>query len=96
VSVRLFGHALVLQLLAPYTAICAHAWIVPLPAHARTGDVDAWLATRFAQVAPSLGDACPLPVLGVPGWWPANSDPGFYTDETVFRPAASPVSLARR
>jgi hypothetical protein len=24
-------------------------------------------------------------VLGIPGWWPANDDPGFYADETVFR-----------
>ncbi|MFG5409680.1 DUF3025 domain-containing protein [Piscinibacter sakaiensis] len=29
----------------------------------------------------------PLPVLGVPGWWPANADPAFYDDPAVFRPA---------
>ena len=29
----------------------------------------------------------PLPVLGVPGWWPANENPGFYDDADVFRPA---------
>ena len=28
----------------------------------------------------------PLPVLGVPQWWPANEAPGFYADVTVFRP----------
>jgi hypothetical protein len=28
----------------------------------------------------------PLPVLGIPGWWPANEDPRFYGDKTVFRP----------
>ncbi len=87
VSVRLFGHALVQKLLTPYKAICAHAWVVPLPADAATGQVDAWLAARLAQAAPSLDDAHPLPVLGVPGWWPANADPGFYADEAVFRPA---------
>jgi hypothetical protein len=27
----------------------------------------------------------PLPVLGVPGFWPANADPAFYDDEHVFR-----------
>jgi hypothetical protein len=27
----------------------------------------------------------PLPVLGVPGWWPANEQPGFYDDAAVFR-----------
>ena len=28
----------------------------------------------------------PLPVLGIPGWWPANENPGFYADTAVFRP----------
>ena len=32
----------------------------------------------------------PLPVLGVPGWWPANESPAFYDDATVFRQAARP------
>ncbi len=27
----------------------------------------------------------PLPLLGVPGWWPANEDPKFYNDADVFR-----------
>ncbi|MCO5119986.1 MAG: DUF3025 domain-containing protein [Burkholderiaceae bacterium] len=86
VSVRLFGHALVQKLLEPYKSICAHAWIVPLPADIDTAEVDAWLAARFAAASPSLDEARPLPVLGVPGWWPANADPGFYADEAVFRP----------
>ncbi|WP_236903919.1 DUF3025 domain-containing protein [Comamonas serinivorans] len=29
----------------------------------------------------------PLPILGVPGWWAGNREPGFYDDATVFRPA---------
>jgi hypothetical protein len=29
----------------------------------------------------------PLPVLGVPGWWPDNERAGFYADRSVFRPA---------
>jgi hypothetical protein len=32
----------------------------------------------------------PLPVLGIPGWWPANEEPGFYDDAQVFRPRALP------
>jgi hypothetical protein len=27
----------------------------------------------------------PLPVLGIPGWWPANQAPAFYEDKKVFR-----------
>jgi len=46
-----------------------------------------------AHVLPSL-DALtaaprpflPLPVLGVPGWWPENDSPAFYDDASVFRP----------
>lgn len=26
-----------------------------------------------------------LPVLGVPGWWAGNENPGFYADASVFR-----------
>jgi hypothetical protein len=33
------------------------------------------------------GDLQPLPVLGIPGWWPANLDPAFYDDPQVFRTA---------
>jgi len=28
-----------------------------------------------------------VPVLGVPGWWPANEVADFYRDASVFRPA---------
>ncbi|MGL4576231.1 MAG: DUF3025 domain-containing protein [Burkholderiaceae bacterium] len=34
----------------------------------------------------------PLPVLGIPGWWPANEDAQFYADAAVFRPL--PATLA--
>jgi len=29
----------------------------------------------------------PLPLLGVPGWWPGSDDFSFYDDLRVFRPA---------
>jgi len=38
-------------------------------------DEAAWAAKPFS----------PLPVLGVPGWWPANADHRFYDDPAVFR-----------
>ncbi|SDV48143.1 DUF3025 domain-containing protein [Chitinasiproducens palmae] len=31
-------------------------------------------------------DLLPLPVSGMPGWWPDNDEAGFYDDVTVFRP----------
>jgi hypothetical protein len=74
------GHALLEQLAtAPRKALTAHV----LPADlALQMDPAAWAGKPF----------CPLPVLGVPGWWPANAAPGFYDDAAVFRPARSPRS----
>jgi hypothetical protein len=68
------GHALLEQLATnPRKPLTSHV----LPADAvpamDTGD---WAAKPFS----------PLPVLGVPGWWPANADAGFYADAAVFRP----------
>ncbi len=90
---RVFGHALLEKLVAPYKACTGHAWIVSAPAdyfgwtqRAR----DEWLDE---SVAASLADPAvlenvryaPLPVLGVPGFWAANADPAFYADAAVFR-----------
>ena len=30
-----------------------------------------------------------LPVLGVPQWWPANDEPAFYADTSVFRASSA-------
>jgi hypothetical protein len=35
-------------------------------------------------------DFTPLPVLGVPQWWPGQDD-DFYADVTVFRPPRVPM-----
>lgn len=72
---ELIGHALLEQLaIAPRKALTAHVLLAAEP-----------LALAAAQWAskPFL----PLPVLGIPGWWPANQDPAFYEDSRVFRPA---------
>ncbi|WP_119290438.1 DUF3025 domain-containing protein [Azohydromonas sediminis] len=71
------GHGLLEQLArAPRKALTAHAWCVP--------------AAHFdAPALPSgLTPASwtPLPVLGVPGWWPDNDALTFYADAAVFRP----------
>ncbi len=92
-EVRCFGHALLEKLLTPFNACTAHAWIVDVPTEyfawpdeAR----DAWL-DRAVSEALSAGELsgsrafAPLPVLGIPGWWPANCSPSFYDDASVFR-----------
>lgn len=85
----LFGHALLEKLLAPRKAITAHVY--PLDAAlAQPGtslaEVDAWLAGDLSAGRLAAKPFSPLPVLGVPGWWPANEQPGFYADTQVFRP----------
>lgn len=86
-----FGHALLEKLVAPYKSITAHAWPIarslanPHPATAQT--LDGPLAEMLAQARlRGRSSFAPLPVLGIPHWWPANADPAFYDDTTVFRP----------
>ena len=67
------GHALLEKLaLAPRKPLTAQV-LLSDPLAMAAND---WSAKPFA----------PLPVLGVPGWWPANEDTGFYDDPEVFRP----------
>ncbi|MEQ1803945.1 MAG: DUF3025 domain-containing protein [Burkholderiaceae bacterium] len=73
------GHALLEKLVQPRKALTAHVWLGDAE---RTSDSPDPASAPFA----------PLPVLGVPGWWPGNEDPSFYADTAVFRPAGSPRS----
>jgi hypothetical protein len=90
VRVICFGHALMDKLVRPYKAITAHARVLEA---SDAEDVDAALAQsldpRFTG-----GALLPLPLLGVPGWWPPNEDPVFYEDRSVFR-ARSATRSAR-
>ncbi len=84
----LFGHALLEKLVTPYKSITAHVFREPVPAE--FGDDlaawDAWLAQRLNAPLLAAKPFTPLPVLGVPGWSPANNDPAYYADAQVFRP----------
>ncbi|XHS78634.1 DUF3025 domain-containing protein [Burkholderiaceae bacterium UC74_6] len=66
----LVGHALLEKLCAPRKPICAHV------VFSEPTEADGLAAKPFH----------PLPVLGVPGWWPANEVVDFYADRGVFRP----------
>ncbi len=84
-QVQLFGHALLEKLMVPRKAITAHVLRVPsgLP---DLDALDAWLDAELKQKTLRTAMFAHLPVLGVPSWWPANAEPGFYADPTVFRP----------
>ena len=85
----LFGHALLEKLIYPRKQITAHVYRTQFAMNSGapgvqeldariSADVDAaWLAGK---------PFTPLPVLGVPGWWPDNENPSFYEDILVFRP----------
>lgn len=92
-EVQPFGHALLEKLVAPYKSVTAHAWIVHVPQDYFGWEPAGRRAWLDAEIAPTLAgeplttrDFAPLPVLGIPGWWPANDDPSFYLDTSVFRP----------
>ena len=91
-QVWLFGHALMEKLVAPRKAITAHTRVIvagdgyfTLAPDAQRAWIDGHEAGALA--AEPLSTACftPLPVLGVPGWWPRQDDE-FYADTSVFRP----------
>jgi hypothetical protein len=89
--VCLFGHALMEKLVTPYKAITGHTWIVaaePAVLTLPATEIWAWLDVKVAaqlQVGLDTSDFTPLPVLGVPGWWP-RQDEDFYADASIFRP----------
>jgi hypothetical protein len=79
-----FGHAALEKAVQPYKSITVHMWRVPQDVPPQ--DIDAWLAQDLSEVKLSKKPFSPLPMLGVPGWWPDNEDPSFYADTSVFRP----------
>ena len=91
-QVWLFGHALMEKLVAPRKAITAHTRVIVAPGHyfalahdAQRAWIDACVAAQLAADGLSTAGFTPLPVLGVPGWWP-DQDQDFYNDSSVFRP----------
>jgi hypothetical protein len=89
---RIFGHALLEKLVAPYKACTGHAWIVDVSPdyfscsdHERRSVLDEAVSARLLSESPTSRHFTPLPVLGVPGWWAQNESPSFYDDTSVFR-----------
>ena len=82
--ILLFGHALLEKLQAPRKPVTAHVYRVMAATHS-LADMDGWVATDLQRDKLATKPFAHLPVLGVPGWWPANEAPVFYDDTTVFR-----------
>jgi hypothetical protein len=84
----LFGHALLEKLVYPRKPITAHVFRAR-PASNSIANLDVWLAATLSAPLLASKPFAHLPVLGVPGWWAENEEPGFYADTSVFRPARS-------
>ncbi|MDR6214195.1 DUF3025 domain-containing protein [Paracidovorax wautersii] len=82
----LFGHALLEKLVHPRKPITAHVYQAPVAIES-IASLDGWLAQALDPAHLATKPFNPLPVLGVPGWWPENENFCFYDDSLVFRRA---------
>ncbi|MBV8656927.1 MAG: DUF3025 domain-containing protein [Burkholderiales bacterium] len=92
------GHALLEKGLAPFKGIVARTMIMPvepswfdqLPT-VRQAVLDDRIAQAITiDAVDFMHQLQPLPVLGIPGWWPVQ-DAAFYADQGHFRPKRSVV-----
>ena len=81
----LFGHALLEKLVYPRKEVTAHVYLAQ-PAINSIAELDFWITSDLNAEKLAGKPFTPLPVLGVPGWWPENEDFSFYDDAAVFRP----------
>lgn len=80
-----FGHAALEKLVSPRKPMVVHVYAQQFAMESIVKlDMDVASSLTAQQLAGK--PFAPLPVLGVPGWWPANDDLSFYDDATVFRP----------
>ena len=95
------GHALLEKGLAPFKGIVARTLILPVspdwftlsPAD-RLASLDTRVAAAIAtDPAAFMRHLQPVPVLGIPGWWPVQ-DAAFYADQAHFRPKRPVVRRA--
>jgi hypothetical protein len=97
----LFGHGLCEAALRPFVGMTGKgvvlsvdsAWFGAAPRD-RLRDTDRALAAVVAdpRQLTSARVLAPVPVLGVPGWWPANEAESFYDNTAYFRPGRGRVA----
>ena len=92
---HVFGHAIYEKALEPYKGVTAKALIVDVApglvdqsTEYQLSELDARAARYFSgtMALASTRSLPPLPVLGVPGWEPANEREDYYDDASQFRP----------
>lgn len=85
----LIGHALLEKLVSPRKQVTAHVYQAQAAIDC-VADTDDWLAADLDAAHLAAKPFNPLPVLGVPLWWPENENVCFYDDPLVFRGARTP------
>jgi len=92
---HVFGHAIYEKALEPYRGVTAKALVIEVtpelleaPTERRLAALDADAARYFSGsgALASTRSLSPLPVLGIPGWEPANEREEYYDDAAQFRP----------
>jgi hypothetical protein len=82
-----FGHALLEKLVTPRKPVTAHVYVVQV-SWVTLPELDAVVTASLSEASLGAKPFAPLPVLGIPGWWPPNENPRFYDDPQVFRAPA--------
>jgi hypothetical protein len=96
IRVIVVGHALLEKFLQPYKSLTAHALLLRMddsPGESQQKYqlpvIDNLLAEQILRgsILESPASLSPLPLMGIPGWWPGGAqDSEFYDDRQVFRP----------
>ena len=95
-----FGHSLYEKALKPYIGLTGKALILPvtasfitLPLARQVIEIDTQIAEHFLKPdsLQTTTELTPLPLLGVPGWWPENNQADFYKNTRYFRPASAEI-----
>jgi hypothetical protein len=90
-----FGHALYEKALKPFIGMTGKAILLKVPVNVLALDRPALMREIDRRVGLYIWSSehlqhgralSPLPVLGVPGWWPDNERDAFYDNTEYFRP----------
>lgn len=94
-----FGHGLYERALRPFVGLTGKGIVIPVAdsflrssRQSQLAELDLKLAAFIRDPArlASPRELAPVPVLGVPGWWPPNEGPEFYGNAGYFRPGRRP------
>lgn len=93
VSATIIGHANYEKSLDPYIGFTGKALYLKVTADFFELDnwdkyqyLDTLLSASLETLMQDNSQLFPLPMLGVPGWWPANENSAFYDNGQYFRP----------